>query len=129
MSIIREKMTTTSDMRMVIDAVITTPQRNTSFTLHTLRAPRFWPVSAETAMLIDRAGMKATMSTLPAAPKAFVAAAPKELTKADMKRLPMETRDCCTMEGKPILKRRKVRRLSRMSLPGWKAIVCFFRFR
>ena len=80
-SISFEKKTTISDMKIVIDEVMMTPHLNISFTLWGLPAPRFCPVRAETAMLIDMAGIKASMSTLPTAPKAFVAALPKEFTK------------------------------------------------
>jgi hypothetical protein len=72
-------------------------------------------------MLIDIAGMKANISTLTTAPKAFVAEAPEEFTKVDTNMLLMEIRDCWTIDGGPILKSRKVMCVSNMSFLGLKA--------
>jgi hypothetical protein len=78
---------------------------------------------------MDIAGKKTNISTRPTAPKAFVAALPKALTKAAIKIVLIETRDCWTTDGMPILKSINVISLSRISLLGLKAIILFFLLR
>ena len=80
--IILERKTATKEMRMVMEEVITIPHLRISPTRWGLPAPMFCPVRADTAMLMDIAGMKAKESTRPTAPKALVAALPKPFTKA-----------------------------------------------
>ena len=91
-----------SDSEMVMTDVSIFPHLNICVILSGLPAPRFCPVIEDTAIPRDIAGRKTNISIRPTAPKAFVAALPKALTRAVMTIVLMETSDCWTTDGRPI---------------------------